>query len=273
MTMHPHDITVLFRGCGDLGTGAAHRLFTAGFPVAIVELARPLAVRRRVAFAEAARTGAVEVEGVRCRKVALDELRRQGWKKEEIPLVVAPFGVVLAALAPRAVVDARLMKRADGPRLAGVFHVVLGPGFEAGRDCDVVVETLRGPALGGVMRQGSAQADTGIPGEVGGASLSRVLRAPAAGTLRLRVALGEHVRAGQTVAQVGGTDVRAAVSGLVRGLLADGDRVEPGQKLGDVDPRPDAPPVDRISDKAHAVGRGVLEALVERFQIALPEAP
>ena len=261
-------IKVLLLGCGDLGTGVAHVLFSSGFPVAAVELEQPLAVRRRAAFAEAARTGRVEVEGVVCRRVELDEIRRSGWPRDTVALVVAPIAASVAALQPAVIVDARLAKRplefAPPP---GMFVVALGPGPVAGSDCDAVVETLRGPQLGQVIHRGSAAENTGVPGEVGGATRDRVLRAPASGPLGVLIGIGRRVRAGDVVARVGRHEVRSALDGIVRGMLADGDRVQRGQKLGDVDPRPDAPGVDLISDKSRAVGRGVLQAVCTRFDL------
>jgi xanthine dehydrogenase accessory factor len=266
--MHAADLRVLFLGCGDLGTGAAHALYRAGVALAIVELASPTAVRRRVAFAEAARLGEVEVEGVRCRRVELSTLQRT--PAEFVPLCVAPVDAVLTEFAPHAFVDARVTKRPLELQLpSGLFRIALGPGHIAGDDCDAVIETLRGPDLGRVIWQGQAAPDTGVPGELGGETALRVLHAPAGGRLALHVQIGARVAAGAQVANVDGVPVRTAIAGLVRGLLADGVTVVAGQKLGDVDPRPDPPPADRITDKAHAIGAGVRTALATRFGIAL----
>jgi len=268
--MRPSDVRVLFLGGGDLGTGAAHQLVSAGLRVGIVELATPLAVRRAVAFAEAARAGTIEVEGVRCVRVELESFGGDA-VPGVVPLCVAPIATALGRFTPQAVVDARMQKRPleieFGP---GIFRVALGPGHVAGADCDAVVETLRGPDLGRVVWQGSAAPDTRVPGEVGGEAARRVLRAPVPGVLRLRARIGERVAAGAVVADVEGHPVASAIAGLVRGLLADGDRVDAGQKLGDIDPRPDAPPADRISDKSRQVGTGVLTAIATHFGIVLP---
>ena len=270
---------VLCVGCGDLGTGAAHVLVRAGFPVVIVEKARPLAVRRRVAFAEAARTGEVMVEGVVCRRTRLEAVRRGAWRGRRgrrhpvIPLVVAPLSRALTALRPSIVVDARMRKKRATDLPASAFRVALGPGHRAGVDCDVVVETLRGPTLGRAFWRGGAAADTGVPGEVGGATRQRLLRSPRAGRLHVLAEIGARVGVGQVVARVGGRAIRAAIGGVVRGMLHDGERVRAGQKLGDIDPRPRQPPVDRISDKARAVGRGVLEAVRAHRAAAAPAPP
>jgi xanthine dehydrogenase accessory factor len=260
-------LRVLFLGGGDLGTGAAHRLQQAGAVVAVVELPRPLAIRRRVAFAEALRAGAVTVQGVRAESCTLDDLRIRSPVAGVVRVTAAGAEAALEAFLPAALVDARLTKRPLEPgfRRAGLFCVALGPGHEAGRDCDAAVETLRGPDLGRVIWRGAAAPDTGVPGDVGGATESRVLRAPAAGRFSARVAIGDRVAMGVTVGEVEGRPIVAGIGGLVRGLLRDGDPVAAGQKLGDIDPRLDAPAADLLTDKARRVGEGVLEALRGRF--------
>jgi xanthine dehydrogenase accessory factor len=257
-------VRVLFLGGGDLGTGAALALQGAGMRVAIVELGLPLAVRRRAAFAEAARQGEVTVEGVCCARVGVQELRAPGPSSACIALVVAPIEAALAAFTPRVVVDARMAKRPLPPPLPGsCLRIALGPGHTAGADCDAVIETMRGADLGAVLWHGAAVPDTGQPGDIGGETHGRVLRAPVTGMLHLAVEPGSAVRAGDVVGHVAGSPVRAAIGGMVRGLLADGDPVQAGQKLGDIDPRPVPPALDAISDKARAVGAGVLTAVRE----------
>jgi xanthine dehydrogenase accessory factor len=268
--MRADELRVLFLGCGDLGTGAAHGVCRAGFRVAIVELRVPLAVRRRVAFAEAARTGQVTVEGVTCRRVQVDRLNPTA-EEHTVVLAVGPIEVAVHAFAPHAVVDARMTKcPLEVPLPEGVFRIALGPGHTAGEDCDAVVETLRGSDLGRVIWSGSGHPDTRVPGELGGETLRRLLRSPASGTLHVHARIGDRVQAGEIVAEVAGEPVRSAVAGMVRGLLADGDAVERDQKLGDVDPRTEPTPADRISDKSHQVGDGVLTALVQHFRIERP---
>ena len=130
------------------------------------------------------------------------------------------------------------------------------------RDCHAVVETKRGHHLGRVIWEGAAAPDTGIPGEVGGQSGNRVIRAPVAGAARWSVEIGDAVVAGQVIGRVGEAAVEASIGGVVRGLIADGHPAESGLKLADIDPRGDAAVTLEISDKALAVGGGVLEAVL-----------
>jgi xanthine dehydrogenase accessory factor len=248
---------VVVRGGGEMATAAARLLFLAGFPVVVLERARPLAVRRLVSFAEAVFAGEAEVEGVRARRV--DELPVDD--VDYVPVAVDPEGA--AEMAGDVIVDGRMTKRGSSPpRTLGAFVVGLGPGFTAGVDADAVVETQRGPDLGRVLWRGAALPDTSVPAPVLGHSETRVLRAPRAGTFGGGLGLGTMVRAGDVVGRVAGEPVVASIAGLLRGLVHDGVPVEEAMKVGDVDPRGPSVDPSRISDKARAVAAGVLEAVL-----------
>ncbi len=262
---------VLVRGAGDLATGVIHRLYRAGFRLICTELPEPRAVRRSVAFAECVFRREWEVEGVTAvlARSPAEAVALQRAEPARVPVLIDPDGSVFRAirddLAPPVLVDARMAKRNLGTTLSDAPLVIgLGPGFEAGRDVHAVIETARGHELGRVIYRGRPKEFTGVPGEVGGFSAERVLRAPAGGVLRVLAELGDRVEAGQAVAEVlpGPVPVRAAITGVLRGLLRDGAPVRAGQKAGDVDPRLDPTAIHLISDKARAVGGGVLEAIL-----------
>lgn len=266
---------IIVRGGGDLASGVALRLHRAGLHVMITELPQPLVVRRAVAFADAIYEREITVEGVVARlaptaapKNALAaalELHRQGI----IPVLVDPNADALEALrstgTPTVLVDARMLKRPpDLGKGAADLVIGLGPGFTAGVDCDAVIETNRGHSLGRVIWSGPAEADTGVPEGVANKTSERVLRAPRAGVLESLAEIGQHVAAGQIVARVGGADVLAIFPGVVRGLARSGLHVGRGDKIGDIDPRDNPCYCRLVSDKALAVGGGVLEALLAR---------
>ena len=256
------DRLVVVRGGGDLGTGVSYRLGRAGFPVVVLELGAPLTIRRTVAFSTAVTDGSITVEGITARRVATvaeaQDIARGGEVAVAVAQTLDEFPV-----AASVVVDARLAKRNLDTSLDDAPLVIaLGPGFEAGRDCHAVVETRRGHRLGRVLWEGTAAADTGVPGVVGGKSSERVLRAEVPGRLQWSVAIGEMVAAGQVMGTVAETPVAAGVSGVVRGLLAGGREVEPGLKIADIDPRNDPQACFEISDKALAIGGGVVEAVL-----------
>jgi xanthine dehydrogenase accessory factor len=251
----------LIKGAGDLATGVALRLRSAGFSIVMTEISSPTVVRRSVAFAEAVYEGEVTVEGVRgvC---ADDRTAVRGLISQEVvTVVVDPETTVLRELKPVLLVDAIIAKRNLGTSVADAPAVVaLGPGFLVGRDAHAVVETCRGHTLGRVITEGEALPDTGIPGEIGGRSAERVLRAPGDGMLRTEVTIGTQVRANEVVAHVGDLAVVAPFDGVMRGLLRSGLHVTKGMKLGDVDPRASCDNWALVSDKALAVAGGVLEA-------------
>lgn len=247
---------VAIRGGGDLGSGVAHRLHRAGFPVVILELARPRMIRRTVCFAEAVYRGEWTVEGVRARLV--DEPGG-----DDLPVLVDPEGRWLDRARPHVLVDARMLKRPPERGLDQAPVVIgLGPGFTAGEDAHYVVETHRGHELGRVIDRGPALPDTGVPGKLGGEDARRVVKAPVDGVFRTERQVGDLVQDGDALGFLGETPVAARLAGLLRGLMHDGMEVRQGEKIADVDPRGAGIDIHTISDKSRAIGGGVLEAVM-----------
>jgi xanthine dehydrogenase accessory factor len=263
---------VLLRGGGDLATGVALRLYRAGIRLVIEELAQPLAVRRTVSFAEAVYAGQHTVEGVKARLVERDQLQAS-LDADEIPVLIDPEADILSTFRePQGsafhfpiVVDARLIKLPPAPLPTPVsLHIGLGPGFHAGENCHAVIETRRSHTLGRVYWTGTTQPDSGEPE----GDRRRVLRAPGEGVLVSKVNIGEHVEEGQEIAVIGDQfSVVSPFAGLLRGLIHDGLHVTAGMKIGDVDARNDASACTLVSDKALAIGGGVLEAILSKEEI------
>lgn len=254
---------VYMRGAGDIATGIALRLHRAGLAVVMADIAEPTCIRRTVAFCEAIRLGEACVEGV-CARLAHDAAQARAIADtSDIAVVVDPAADMLGEMAPDVVVDAILAKKNLGTTIDMAPVVIgVGPGFTAGVDCHAAVETKRGHYLGRALYEGSPIANTGIPGIIGGHGSERVLRAPADGTFDPLAAIGDIVRTGDVVARVDGMPMPATIDGVLRGLLAPGVHVLRGMKSGDIDPRGDASFCDTVSDKASAVGGGVLEAIL-----------
>ena len=260
------DHLVIMRGGGDLATGVAYRLHQAGFPVIVLELARPLVIRRQVALATAVLEGQVTIEDLHAQRAHSPAEALEMARTGMIPVLVAPqwdssqWTVDPARLV---LVDARLAKRNIDTRLdqAGLV-VALGPGFTAGVDCHAVIETMRGHWLGRVIWDGPALPNTGTPGIIGGKGAERVLRAPADGSVAWRMAIGDLVKSGEVIGTVAGQPVCAPFDGVIRGLIAPETAVTQSLKIGDVDARAEVAACFTISDKALAVGAGVLEAIL-----------
>jgi len=259
--MNEQDIA-LVKGGGDLGTGVALYLHRQGYRVVVTELAQPLVVRRTVAMASAIYEGRVTIEGVVARRAEDYGGVLAAWEEGHIPVIINPTARIAQEVRPPVLVDAIMAKRNTGTVITDAPIVVaLGPGFHASTDCHAVVETQRGPDLGRFYLVGATAPDSGVPGRVGGESTRRVMRAPVEGTFTGLARIGDHVQAGDVVASVNGLPVVAQLTGVVRGLLADGVNVEAGIKVGDIDPRDDPSLCYRVSDKAWRVGEGVLSAI------------
>lgn len=266
---------IIVRGAGDLASGVLAAIHISGFRVLALEADNPSAIRRTVAFSEAVRLGYCTVEGIEARLIAKEQaaavISADSSGTDFIPIVVDPTGELISELQPAAVVDAIIAKKNCGTRLdMAPLVIALGPGFTAGKDAHIVIETMRGHNLARLIYQGTALPNTGTPGLVGGESALRVIHAPAAGTLRVVHDIGDSVARGEIIARVihaDGcvTDVAASINGIIRGMLPDGFVVRSGLKMADIDPRlTELNNCFTISDKARALGGAVLTALLSR---------
>ena len=261
---------IIVRGGGDLATGTIYKLKKSGFPVLILEVPNPSAIRRNVAFCEAVYQGSQRVEDMTCYRADSLQQAQQLLAEGKLAVLVDPAGESISALKPLAVVDGILAKRNLGTnRNLAPITVALGPGFVAGEDVDAVIETKRGHNLGRVLWHGTAAPNTGIPGIIGGYGKERVIHCPAKGILRNVKNITDTVSQGDVIAVVetetGTVPVEATLTGILRGLIRDGYPVTVGFKMADIDPRSDE--YDNcftISDKARCIAGGVLEAILQR---------
>ena len=261
---------IIVRGGGDLATGTIYKLYRCGFPVLVLEVAKPSAIRRNVAFSEAVYEGIQKVEDVTCYLADSVAEAEKFLAEGKLTMLVDPKGESIGRLKPLALVDAILAKKNLGThRTMAPITVALGPGFEAGKDVDAVVETQRGHDLGRVLWEGKAAPNTGIPGLIGGYGRERVIYSPAAGILRNVCHITDTVKKGQTIAFIE-TDtekipVTATLDGLLRGLLRDGYPVPERFKIADIDPRMEQyHNCFTVSDKARCIAGGVVEAILYR---------
>lgn len=254
---------ILIRGAGDLASGVALRLHRSGLKVVMTDLERPTAIRRTVCFSQAILFGKAKVEDVTAvRAETMDDVRRI-LAAGNIPVLADPAADCRHGLRPDVLVDAILAKKNLGTKIDDAPLVIaLGPGFSAGEDCHAVIETMRGHTLGRVIRSGPAIPNTNIPGLIGGFAGERVLRAPCDGIFTAVHRIGDTVEEGETIGFVEGQPMKCTISGVLRGVLDDGVSVKKGMKSGDVDPRCKPEYCTTISDKALAVGGGVVEAVL-----------
>ncbi len=291
------DQLVIVRGGGDIATGTIWALRRAGFPVLILENDHPSAIRRTVALSEAVYDGSASVEDLTVNLAENLDQAEYYLFQDQIALMVDPEGRTIRDIIDIeekysewdtglttlegggrhlfliAVVDAILAKKNLGTTIDMAPYVIaLGPGFTAGEDCHVVIETMRGHNLARPVTEGSALPNTGIPGMVAGHAKDRVVHSPAEGILRNVAKIGDIVEEGQTICEIEGTNlddpsgkiaVKAPFTGLLRGLIRDGYPVTEGFKIADIDPRREQiQNCYTISDKARAIGGAVVQELV-----------
>lgn len=253
------------RGGGDLASGTIYRLYREGCRVLVLETKSPACIRRQVSFCEAVYDGEAVVEGVKAVLIEQIEDREAVWTDGNIPVLVDADGTSLEKIRPQIVVDAIIAKKNLGTnKEMAPLTIALGPGFEAGKDVDYVVETMRGEMLGKIYREGFAIPNTGVPGMIGGYAKERVIHAPADGKMRHVKQVGDKVTVGEVIAYVGNTPVYASLTGLLRGLIREGFDVKKGLKIIDIDPREEE--LDncyRISDKAKRIAASVYEIIRE----------
>lgn len=263
---------ILIRGAGDLASGIAHRLCRSGFRVCLIDTDTPMAVRRMVSFSEAIYDGEKTIEDITAVHISQPEEILPVWEKGQIPLLIDPTNKTRHFLKPHVLIDAIIAKRNLGTDKSNAPLVIgMGPGFNAGADVHVVIETNRGHNLGQLIFEGSAEHNTGVPGTIGGFNIERVLRAPCAGIFKSKKDIGEQVAKEELIAQVSGVPILSKIDGIIRGMLRDNTPVTNGMKVGDVDPRGDIRLCPTISDKARSLGGAAIEAILSQLPKHLPE--
>ena len=261
------ELVIAIKGAGEMATGTACRLFQSNFKnIFMMETENPMAVRRQVSFCEAIHDGAVIVEGVTAKKVLQPIDFQAAWSTGQIPIIVDPDWNSIKTIKPHVVIDAIIAKKNLGTNLSEAPLVIgLGPGFEAGKDVHMVMETNRGHNLGRVILKGCPEPNTGAPGNISGYTKERVLRAPCSGIFKSSLAIGTLVKKNDVIGYVDDTPVITQIDGIVRGQIRNNMKVTDKLKIGDIDPRGEIEYCTTISEKARAIGGSVLEAILRKY--------
>ncbi|MBC2703446.1 selenium-dependent molybdenum cofactor biosynthesis protein YqeB [Desulfobacula sp.] len=267
MKQNISELIIAIKGAGEMATGLACRLFQSNFKhIFMLEIENPVAVRRRVSFCEAIHDGKIIVEGVTAKKVFhLDDIQT-AWDSNSIPVIVDPYWESIKAIRPHVVIDAIIAKKNLGTNLSEAPLVIgLGPGFEAGKDVHMAIETNRGHNLGRLILKGCPEPNTGAPGNINGYTIERVLRSPCSGIFTSSLSIGTPVKKNDVVGHVDGKPVIAQIDGVLRGRIRNNISVTDKLKLGDIDPRGNRQYCTTISEKARAIGGSVLEAILKKY--------
>lgn len=259
---------VVIRGGGDLATGVAEVLYQSGFKILILDIEKPSSIRRSVCFSEAIYDGVAKVENIICKKVENENEIEKCWNEKIIPIMVDEKGEIIKKIKPDVVVDSIIAKKNLGTtKEMAPITIALGDGFEAGKDVDIVVETMRGHNLGRIITSGRAMKNTGIPGEIKGVSKDRVIYSLANGRFSSVKKIGDTVQKDEIIGYVGDVEIRGKISGVLRGIIREGYEVTENMKIGDIDPRiEEKNNCFTISDKARSLGGAVLRAIMFRLK-------
>jgi xanthine dehydrogenase accessory factor len=256
--------TIVVRGGGDIATGTIHKLHRSGFKVVVLDIEKPTSIRRSVCFSEAIYEGEFIVEGIKAvRANNINEIKK-ALAENKIPVVIDPKGNYINIIKPEIIVDAILAKRNLGTNMSMAdITIALGPGFQAGKDVNVVIETMRGHNLGRVIFKGEAQKNTGVPGDIMGYTKERVIYSSIDGIIKNVKEIGDLIKQDEIIAYVNNAPIRATMNGILRGLIRDGSKITQGLKIADIDPRlKEKNNCNTISDKARNIAGGVLEAIL-----------
>jgi len=259
---------IVVRGAGDVGSGVAHALYTAGHIVVLHDSPAPSHTRRGMAFVNAFFEGKAELEGVLAKRArTLADLTKMADCHRAVPVVEAPFESVMAAVRPDVLVDARMRKheKAESQRGLAPLTIGLGPNFEAGKNTDAAVETAWGNELGAVLWSGRTRDLEGEPQELAGHARDRYVYAPVGGIFSTQLNVGDTVSQGREVARIGERPVYAPLSGCLRGISHDGVRVREGTKVVEIDPRGLAKAACGIGERPRLIAQGVLKAVRARL--------
>ena len=263
-----HENLVIVRGGGDIASGSIEKLHKCGFNVLVLEVENPSSIRRKGCYGEAVYTGEMEIEGIKSKKIKyLDEINKM-FEERVIPVLIDPMAECTQILNPVALVDGILAKKNYGTnRGMAPVTIALGPGFTAGKDVDIVIETMRGHNLGRLIYEGEAMTNTGVPGNIGGFTKERVIYSEYEGVINNIHEIGDIVKKGDILAKIGGNEVYASIDGVLRGMIRDGFYVTKKFKIADIDPRKDEQKnCFTISDKSRSIGGAVLEAVISSMK-------
>ncbi len=261
------ELVVLIKGGGEVASGIAYRLHLSHLRVYLTEIANPVAVTRGTTFSEAVFDGVKEIMGVKAELIPnREEEIYRVWQHGNIPVVIDPEASIKDKIKPDVLVDAIMAKKNTRTKITDAHLVIgIGPGFYAGRDVHIVVESNNSPNLGKVILEGEAEKNTGIPVEIGGLTKERVVWSPKAGVFTSNKEIGDSVVAGEIIAHIGDRPLKAPLSGMLRGLIRSGIRVVEGSKLIEVDPIHDRATCNLITNKMMTIGEGVFKAIKLKF--------
>lgn len=260
---------IIIRGGGEIATAIACRMHNAGYEVLLLEKARPSAIRREVAFADAVYDGEKTVERLTCYCAENISAAKELLHQKKITMLVDEEGRYAQKFRSHVVVNTLngADERNRTPFNAASYVIGLGSGFCARRDVDCVIETRRGHKLGRILYEGHAlknrslkdlESETGCLFPVG-----------AIGVIRSPRTISNVLREGDIIAEIydeengKNIEICAPFAGVLRGIIHDDFRcMSKDMIIAEIDSRNDPGICFTISEKARCISGAVLEAVM-----------
>jgi hypothetical protein len=252
-------------GTGDIASAIGRALYLAEWGVVMLRDEAVPVMRRGMAFDDALEDGVTQLDGVwGARATAPEMLCALARGREAVVVARLDPAVALGACRGNVglLIDARMRKYAMPADLRSLAaHAIgVGPGFVAGQNVDVAIETLPGQE-GAIVTRGATETPTGRSVSLGGANEERFAYALTAGPWEPFVSPGDWIEAGTPLGYLGNRKVYAPIDGCVRGIVrAMPNGVARGAKLAELDPRVGAPSAG-VPPRAERIADGVRRAV------------
>jgi xanthine dehydrogenase accessory factor len=240
------------------------------FRVCITEISQPLAINRETCYLEAIYEKSKTVEGVTAESTlpSLENIYKV-WRNGNIPIVVDEELSVKPLLKPDVIINAMMLNRETSTRITDAPLVIgIGPGFTAGIDVHLVIESSDGNNLGKVIVEGEAENNATRAGELADLGPDGLVKAEDTGIFTTGKNIGETVLAGDIIGNLNEVPVKAPLSGILRGLLRNEARVLVNANLAEIDPVNDKSVCYNTRSRMRSIAGGVLEAILMSLNVA-----
>lgn len=260
------ELIILIRGGGEVGSAIAYRLGRSHFRVCIAETTNPLAISRGVSFSEAI-YDTTKMVGELTAERALPSLNQiyRVWRAGKIPIVDDPELTVKPLIKPDVLISAMMLKRQTNIKITDAPLVIgIGPGFIAGSDVHLVIESNFSYNLGNIIVEGESEKpldDSELTNE-------KIILAEDAGIFTTEKNIGDSVLAEDIIGSINDVPLKAPVAGVLHGILRDGSKVLANIKLAEIDPVNNKASCFIIRNTMRVISGSVLEAILMTLNIA-----
>lgn len=254
----------LICGSGDIGSAIAHTLFRQGYSIIVADTVAPAHLRRGMAFVDAFYEGSAKLEGIVASYAeSTANLLPMLRKNDGVVCTSAPISSVIEISPADVLIDARMRKRAVPPSHRGLAPLTIGvgPGWRPHDNTDIAIESKWGSDLGRVLVDGTTYTQEGEPQPIDGYSRERFVYASRSGIFHTTRCIAEFVRAHEVVGHLDQNEIRAPLSGRLKGLVHDRAHVASGTKLVEIYPRADGEGIFGIGRRPLVIANSVLSAL------------